>query len=698
MNIRIILLLLILIFIPLVLAQSSHTPFWSQSSTSVASGSQYSPGKNYGFEINWTDSVLGFDGISKVLFETNVLGSLINYTSDSTPAIVNNTNGIYWINFTGLKAGTYVLRWYANDTSGSFNSTDQQTYLIAKNTSGYLNLTLNGTENNRSYNQYSNANFTVHLNLTGKNVYLDSNYTGWSLQSSSTSIISNITNLSSTGFFNITAYLDDENYTSSSKTYFFDNIAPQYSNITSSPSSPTLYSAGINYFFGISWTGATLNKVLFESNHTGSYVNYTANTTPPVQNSTGNFWIILPDIASKNFSYRWIANNSLNKVNSINFINYSITKTSALSMSILPSTSVTQGTETTVACLSNTNQVTADNFKLYRDSTLISNTSSLTRLDVSALTNGTYNYVCNNTGTANYTNQSINMTLTINSPLPAGEFKITDVSSPQITVGNPGSATFNLTNALGRALINIRITLDGIPSSWYAIENIPSSMLSGSSVIININFNIPVDAGTGTYIITITANGDTTNETKTITQTMTLMVTSSSPTPTNNPPSYLENSTNNSANGKLTLFSLKWTDDSGLSGYIFSSNNSGTWENDSWVPLIPLTGIEDWSNVTKILNNTINIIIGWKIYANDSNNAWTTSEEFYFKTTGFAIDLITPMIWISVAIIVVVIAIVVYKLIKTMRAKPKEEEVEYVYSREETEESQYVYTGEEASE
>jgi len=704
MNIRIIL-LLILIFIPFALAQSPHTPFWSQISTSIVSGLQYSPGKNYGFEINWTDSDLGFSGISKVLFETDFSGILKNYTDTDTPAVNNNTQGIYWISFTDLKAGTYVFKWYANDTNNDFNSTDQQTYIIAKNSSGYLNLTLNRTENNRSYNQYTNANFTVYLNLTGKTVYLNSNYTGWSLQSNSTSVIYNITNLSSLGFFNLTAYWDgDENYTSSSKTYFFDNMAPQYSNPTAPPS-PTVYSAGANYQFSISWIDATISKVLFESNYNVSYVNYSTNTTPPVQNSSGNFWIVLTDVASKNFSYRWIANDSLNKINYTNFSNYSVTKAIALTTTILPSTSVTNGTETTVICSSNTNQVTTDNFKLYRNSTLISNISSVTRMDVSTLDVGTYNYTCNNTETANYTNYSITMTLTVSAPStpPSGEFKITDVSSPQIRVGNSGSATFNLTNTLGQSLTNIRITLDGVPSSWYTIENPPTSLSTGSSVIININFNIPTDAEARVYSITITATGNTANETKTITQTMTLTVNAPPPPPTNNPPSYSDNTTNNSIAGKLTLFSLKWIDDSGLSSYIFSSNNSGKWENDSWVPL---SGTEDWSNVTKILNKTVGLTIGWKVYANDSSDAWSVSEEFYLKTTGFAIDIITPLIWISFSIIIGVIAIVVYNLLKKMKAKPKEEEeVIYVYTREdysreevekESKKSEYVYTREEA--
>jgi hypothetical protein len=47
-------------------------------------------------------------------------------------------------------------------------------------------------------------------------------------------------------------------------------------------------------------------------------------------------------------------------------------------------------------------------------------------------------------------------------------------------------------------------------------------------------------------------------------------------------PKYYNNTTNNSIASKPTLFSLNWTDNYGLAGYIFSTNNSGTWQNESW--------------------------------------------------------------------------------------------------------------------
>jgi len=51
-------------------------------------------------------------------------------------------------------------------------------------------------------------------------------------------------------------------------------------------------------------------------------------------------------------------------------------------------------------------------------------------------------------------------------------------------------------------------------------------------------------------------------------------------------PKYWDNSTNNTVAGQPTLFSLNWTDNLGLSGYIFSTNNTGSWKNDTWVEFI----------------------------------------------------------------------------------------------------------------
>ena len=46
-------------------------------------------------------------------------------------------------------------------------------------------------------------------------------------------------------------------------------------------------------------------------------------------------------------------------------------------------------------------------------------------------------------------------------------------------------------------------------------------------------------------------------------------------------PDYSDNSTNNTVAGQPTLFSLNWTDDVGLDYFIFKTNNTGTWVNET---------------------------------------------------------------------------------------------------------------------
>jgi len=85
------------------------------------------------------------------------------------------------------------------------------------------------------------------------------------------------------------------------------------------------------------------------------------------------------------------------------------------------------------------------------------------------------------------------------------------------------------------------------------------------------------------------------------------------------PPTWSNAGTNNTVAGQPTLFHVKWTDDVGLSGFIFGTNNTGTWANDTWTPM---SGITNWSNVTKILSSSSGVVVLWRVWANDTSNNW----------------------------------------------------------------------------
>ncbi len=99
-------------------------------------------------------------------------------------------------------------------------------------------------------------------------------------------------------------------------------------------------------------------------------------------------------------------------------------------------------------------------------------------------------------------------------------------------------------------------------------------------------------------------------------------------------PKWATNSTNSTSKGTYVQHSVNWTDDTALAGYIFSfDNGNGTLVNDSWVSM---TGTQNWSNVTKSVNTTVGATIQWKIYANDSSNAWNSTDTFSYVTTNDA--------------------------------------------------------------
>ncbi len=112
-------------------------------------------------------------------------------------------------------------------------------------------------------------------------------------------------------------------------------------------------------------------------------------------------------------------------------------------------------------------------------------------------------------------------------------------------------------------------------------------------------------------------------------------------TTTLNLPAYSNIGVNNTIANRSTMFYAYWTSDSGLSGFILSTNNSGTWQNESWQLM---TGTGNWSNYTKTLNDTAGLSIGYRFYVNDTANYWgTTSISTLFTDEGVPqISFISP--------------------------------------------------------
>jgi len=99
--------------------------------------------------------------------------------------------------------------------------------------------------------------------------------------------------------------------------------------------------------------------------------------------------------------------------------------------------------------------------------------------------------------------------------------------------------------------------------------------------------------------------------------------------PDTSPPVWSDAGTNSTVAGQPTLFCVKWSDNIGLSGFIFASNNTGNWANDTWTPM---SGLTSWSNVTKTLNSTASWLL-WRVWANDTSNNWNDTGIISFKVS-----------------------------------------------------------------
>jgi hypothetical protein len=96
------------------------------------------------------------------------------------------------------------------------------------------------------------------------------------------------------------------------------------------------------------------------------------------------------------------------------------------------------------------------------------------------------------------------------------------------------------------------------------------------------------------------------------------------------PPTYSNVGTNTTKAGQPCKFSVKWTDNVGLSSFIFGWNASGTWQNDTKVTL---SGTTAWSNVSKVLP-LADAVIGWRIWCNDTSNNWNNTGIQVLITSG----------------------------------------------------------------
>lgn len=101
------------------------------------------------------------------------------------------------------------------------------------------------------------------------------------------------------------------------------------------------------------------------------------------------------------------------------------------------------------------------------------------------------------------------------------------------------------------------------------------------------------------------------------------------------PPTFSNPSTNTTLAAHHVKFTVHVTDDNVLNssaGYIFSTNNTGGWENSSFT-YFEGSGDTLVATNSTLLNDTVGAVVQWKFYANDTFGNWNLSAS-YNLTTG----------------------------------------------------------------
>ena len=90
-------------------------------------------------------------------------------------------------------------------------------------------------------------------------------------------------------------------------------------------------------------------------------------------------------------------------------------------------------------------------------------------------------------------------------------------------------------------------------------------------------------------------------------------------------PTYTSLSTSTTVAGASSQFNSTWTDETGLAttgGYIFGTNNTGVFTNETWASF---TANPQTVSVSKTLNATVGNVVQWQVWANDTSNNWNNT-------------------------------------------------------------------------
>jgi hypothetical protein len=506
---------------------------------------QYDPSFTYSFSSTWASTQ--DENITECNFSLGRPdGSLTNYTSISVPSVSIDSivpPSICTISFTQDElgpVGIYNWTWYAkNDTYWS--TSGNYTFEINK-TQPQISLFLNENEANKTYSlYYQNANFTSVMDVPSKNLSLTSNLSDIGTLNGTSSFITKLVNLTNSGLYFINATFDgDQNYSSASKTFYFN--VTRWLN-SESPSSPFTYVPSQAYQLNITYQNSSyINNVYFVWNGTNTAP--TGNRT--IDANTTEFYLSKADLSAGTYQYYIFVNTSSGNESSdiysytVNQRPLTLTWTSPSSGSSWTYSTGTGGI--VVRCNANESVNLVMTVTVGTASSFVTGSAGSVSDTPSSSIASTYFYSCNSNN-ANYsgsnggvltfqgTTTTTTSTGSSSSSTSTGAFLIKDLtSSMSIAAGQSASTTFALSNTLANNIANVSISVTGIDAGWYSLSERTLTVLQKTiPKTITITFNIPSGTEPKDYDVTIVATGKALGESSSRSTTKTTKITVTGP-------------------------------------------------------------------------------------------------------------------------------------------------------------------------
>ena len=343
--------------------------------------------------------------------------SWYNITNSSGQVLFNQSNhstATYtWtdlINVDNLADGNYTITMYVNDTSTPQNYNNKSSWFYVDQTvpNATTATSVGGwfdpTPANNSYTSTQTQTFNFSCNETFVDtvwVVLSNGTTDTSADSTAGIYYSfNFGNLA--GTYTYTGYCNDTSANqaqTTTRTINVDIVAPTWSNNETNVTSGSSYSSSRNYQFNVTWNdNYFLDNVYVEHNFTGTLINYTPD------NYSGEYNYNYTALSAGYYVWRSYANDTLGNQNQTYQWPYIVNKADTiLTLVASPGFTANVGTQTNVTCFADNSEV---NVSLYRNNSYLNSSKGSIVSDVQSFAGGNYGYVCNTTGSHNYTNSS----------------------------------------------------------------------------------------------------------------------------------------------------------------------------------------------------------------------------------------------------------------------------------------------------